>query len=349
MSTATARIKLQVWEWIPDRRAAACRVYVYDPVTVMPVYWGWTNVDGYLEFDIEAGMYVIWVWGHNPVGYRPFLSDTWIRIAVLPGETKEVCAPLVSLIDIPVLYQAALSGTHWEPETFAELLGQYVTDVQAGCTATAKDQRGALFEEFSDLRKGVVRPIEAPIDVREHLLERRHEWAEAVVEVDPEVKEEVQKIVEAMEAKRTEAPLGPCSEIAGIKLDLSALPFPPGPLPPSFTFEGVEFTRIWHRIELGNALWCYAGEEFPPGTWNDATVRLDFRKLPCLVCEIVGDVNPHGPEARLTGTLWDGTSQTAVSPGSTAVTLQLAASPENPFIFAELSGREAEWFSVFLG
>ena len=129
----------------------------------MPVYQGVTSIDGYLEFDIDPGMYVIWVYGHNPMGYRPFLSDTWVSIAVLPGETKEVSAALVSLIDIPVLYNAVRTGTRWEPETFAELLAQHAENVLSERNATAIEQREALREEVGDLKEGVIKRVEEAI------------------------------------------------------------------------------------------------------------------------------------------------------------------------------------------
>lgn len=209
MSIATAHIKLQTWEWIPDLRARACHVVVYDPSTIMPLYAGMTSIDGYLEFDIDPGMYVIWVYGHNPMGYRPFLADTWIPIALLPGETKEVCAALVSLIDIPVLYEAAQAWTRWEPATFARLLGQYATDVLQECNATAVQQREVLLKELGHLKEGVIRRVEEPIDVRTDLLERRREWGEGAVRAAKEhapkavaeAKEVGQKVIEAIEKR----------------------------------------------------------------------------------------------------------------------------------------------------
>jgi hypothetical protein len=357
MSTAKAHIKLETWEWIPDQVPSACHVIVYDPNTIMPVYQGMTSIGGYLEFDIEPGMYVIWVYGHNPIGYRPFLADTWVPIAVLPGETKEVCAALVSLIDIPVLYNAARTGTRWEPETFAKLLGQYAAEVLEACNATAIQQREALREEVGDLEEGVVKRVEKVLDVRGLLLERRHEWAERVVRAAQEhapkavaeAEEAGRKAVEAME-KRIEAASKAecCSEMGERHLDFSTLPGPPGPLPATFSFCGVKFTRIWREIKKeGGSLWCWGSEEWPPSNWHDATVELDFTQLPCLVCKIVAEVDGHGPEARLVGRLKDGTTQTAVCPGDKR-TLTLTASPGNPFIFATLSGQEAEWFGIRL-
>jgi len=181
MSIANAHIKLQTWEWIPDQVALACHVVVYDPDTITPLYSGMTSIDGYLEFDIEPGMYVIWVYGHNPMGYRPFLSDTWIPIAVLPGETREVCAALVSLIDIQVLYSHAQAWGQWEPETFAELLAQYSESVLKACNETAIRQREDLRKAVGDLKKGVFKRVEKQVDMRQDLLNRRHQWAEKAV------------------------------------------------------------------------------------------------------------------------------------------------------------------------
>jgi len=214
MSTATARIKLQVWEWIPDTVDLVSHVVVYDPDTIMPEYVGVTNIEGYLEFDVDPGMYVIWIYGHNPMGYRPFLSDTWIPIAVLPGETKEVCAALVSLIDIPALYDAVRTWTHWEPETFAELLGVYAQGVLEGCNATAMQQRTALLKEMDDLKEGKFLRLEEAIDVRGDLLVRRREWAKQAMHVAKEhgreavalAKEAGREAVEAM-MRRIEVPL----------------------------------------------------------------------------------------------------------------------------------------------
>jgi hypothetical protein len=205
MNTAKARIKLQVWEWIPDAIDRVSHVVVYDPDTIMPEYVGVTNINGYLEFDIDPGMYVIWVYGRNPMGYRPFLSDTWIPIAVLPGETKEVCAALVSLIDIPVLYNAARTWTRWEPETFAELLGVYAGGVVQECIATAMQQRAALLKAVGDLKEGKLLRIKEPIDVRGDLLARRHEWAEQAMHAAQEHGGEAVELAEEAGREAVEA------------------------------------------------------------------------------------------------------------------------------------------------
>jgi len=190
MSVPKAHIKLQTWEWIPDQRVEACHVTVYDPETIMPVYNGMTSLEGYLEFDIEPGLYVIWVYGRNPIGYRPFITDTWIPIAVLPGETKEVCAALISIKDITVLYNAVRNYQRWEPETFAQLLGKYAEEVTTLCNETAIQQREALIKELGDLKVGVIKRIEEPVDVRAELLEHRREWAEKVEKVAKKVSPE---------------------------------------------------------------------------------------------------------------------------------------------------------------
>lgn len=356
MSIARAHIKLQTWEWIPDQVASACQVVVYNPETIIPVYEGWTSVGGYLEFDLDPGMYVIWVVGHNPMGYRPFLADTWVPVALLPGETKEVCAALVSFIDIPMLYDAIQAWTEWKPTTFAELLNQYAQGMLKECNATAIQQREALRREVGDLEQGVIRPVEAAVDIHARLLERRREWAEQVVraaqehapQTVAEAEEVGRTVVHTMQKRMGAAPTtGCCSELGGVSLDFSALPFPAGPLPPVFTFGNVEFVRIWDEIQFRDGwLWCYGSEEWPKGTgnWHDATVRLDFSTLPCQVCKIVADVDGHGPEAHLEGRLRDGTTQTAVC--HDRQTLTLATDPGNPFISAMLSGQEAEWFGM---
>jgi hypothetical protein len=197
MNAPKAHIKLQTWEWIPDNVASACEFIVYDPATILPVAEGWTSDNGLVEFDIDPGMYVIWVRGHNPMGYRPFLSDTWVPVSVLPGETLEVCAALVSVIDIPVLYQQAQNWAQWTPTKFAELLDQYSTDVQQACTETAVQQRADLMREVGDLRDmklGVFRPVELRREEQEKfhrtLVERRDKWAEQVADAarEPEAR-----------------------------------------------------------------------------------------------------------------------------------------------------------------
>jgi hypothetical protein len=178
-----------------------------------------------------------------------------------------------------------------------------------------------------------------------------HVWAEG-----GERRSEVQTVVLLSDQKEEvnlyltlTAPKAGClSEIGGLGLDFSTLPFPDGPLPSVFVFGGVRFTTVWRRIEKGRgALWCYGAEESPPGNWNDATVQLDFDKLSHVVCEITAEVNGHGPEARLEGYQLGGQTQTAVCPGDKR-TLKLSASPGNPFTFARLSGQEAEWSVIHL-
>lgn len=141
-----------------------------------------------------------------------------------------------------------------------------------------------------------------------------------------------------------------CSEIGGISLDFSTATTLPVGVLVTFTFGGVEFTRVYSEISFGgSSLKCTGSEEVPPGSgnFNDAAVRLDFGTLPCLVCKILAEVDGHGPEARLVGRLRDGTTQTAVCPGDKR-TLTLTTGPDKPFISATLSGQEAEWFGILL-
>lgn len=140
-----------------------------------------------------------------------------------------------------------------------------------------------------------------------------------------------------------------CSEKGGITLDFSSLPAGPLVL---FTVNGVDGVRIFDtvkRIGTPASLGCFGGEEVPPGSgnWEDAAVMLLFHKLPCNVCKITAEVHGHGPGSRMTATQLDGSTQTAVCPGNRRV-LTLNAAPDNPFIYAVLSGQEAEWLSVKL-
>jgi hypothetical protein len=257
-----------------------------------------------------------------------------------------------------VLYDAIQTWTEWKPTTFAELLNQHAQGVLKECNATAIQQREALRREVGTLEEGVIRPVEAVVDIRAKLLERRREWAEQVVraaqehapQAVAEAEEVGRTVVETMQKRIGAAPTAECcSELGGVSLDFSTLPFPAGPLPPVFTFGGVEFVQIWEEIQFRNGwLWCFGSEEWPKGsgTWYPATVKLYFGMLPCQVCKIVADVHGHGPEARLEGRLRDGTTQMAVSPDRQ--TLTLTADPGNPFVSATLSGEEAEWFGMHL-
>jgi hypothetical protein len=66
------------------------------------------------------------------------------------------------------------------------------------------------------------------------------------------------------------------------------------------------------------------------------------------VCVITADVHGHGNEARIVAAQRDGTTQTAVCPGDKKVLKLNAATKDNPFIYAILSGQEAEWLSFKL-
>ena len=152
--------------------------------------------------------------------------------------------------------------------------------------------------------------------------------------------------------EQTPAPctVGCCAEAekGGIVLEYKNLPFPTGTLPPVFTFKGVGFTRIWDEIRFdGNSLFCNSAVESPPGTWNDAAVRLDFGSLSCAVCSIVADCAGHGPEARLEAQMLGGGTQTAICPGQIG-TVTLTTSVDAGFVSAVLSGQEAEWLVMRL-
>lgn len=130
-----------------------------------------------------------------------------------------------------------------------------------------------------------------------------------------------------------------CLDTGGICLDFSSLP--PGPLD-IFTVNRIDGIRIYSTIEReNNSLRCLGREEFTPGNWKDAAVILLFHKLSCSVCTITVDVNGHGPEARIAAAQRDGTTQVAVSRDRRILTLNATA--DNPFIYAVLSGQDAEW------
>jgi len=138
-----------------------------------------------------------------------------------------------------------------------------------------------------------------------------------------------------------------CSESGGVLLEFRDLPFAPGPLPPSFTFKGVTFTRIWGEIRCdGDSLWC-VGSEQSGGVGYDATVQLSFGGLPCAVCKIETDIDGHGPDAQLEGQMLSAGITSHLCPGDRRI-LQVTTTADDPFIGAVLSGQEAQWFTMRL-
>jgi hypothetical protein len=138
-----------------------------------------------------------------------------------------------------------------------------------------------------------------------------------------------------------------CREAGGINLDFSSLP---GENLVMFTVDGVVGIRIYDEIKGdGTSLWCRGSEEVPTGSGNreDAAVMLLFSKLSYNVCAIRAEVHGHGYEAHIAAAQRDGTTQTAVCPGNKSV-LTLHAAEDNPFIYAILSGQEAEWIKFRL-
>jgi hypothetical protein len=138
-----------------------------------------------------------------------------------------------------------------------------------------------------------------------------------------------------------------CGEEGGIGLDFSGLP--KGALV-MFTVDRVVGIRLYDPVRrAGNSLWCADRQEVPPGSgcWRDAAVMLLFCRLSCHVCTISAEVHGHGNEARIVATQRDGTSQTAICPGDKKV-LRLNATTDNPFVYAVLSGQEAQWLGIKL-
>jgi hypothetical protein len=140
-----------------------------------------------------------------------------------------------------------------------------------------------------------------------------------------------------------------CSSTGGISLDFSSLPV--GTPLVMFTVDNVVGIRLYDQVKReSNSLWCRGRQEIPPGSgnWEDAAVLFLFCRLPCNVCAITAEVHGHGNEARIVATQRDGTTHTAVCPGDQKVLKMNAATKDNPFIYAILSGREAEWLSFRL-
>jgi hypothetical protein len=140
-----------------------------------------------------------------------------------------------------------------------------------------------------------------------------------------------------------------CSNTGGINLNFSSLPvgFPLV----MFTVDKVIGIRLYDQVKReGTSLWCVGRVEVPPGSgnWEDAAVMFLFSRLPCSVCAITAEVHGHGNEARIVATQRDGTTQTAVCPGDQKILKINAATKDNPFIYAILSGGEAEWLSFKL-
>ena len=140
-----------------------------------------------------------------------------------------------------------------------------------------------------------------------------------------------------------------CSETGGISLNFSSLPV--GSPLVMFTVDRVVGLRIYDEIKYdGTSLWCRGSQEVPPGSGNreDAAVLFLFCRLPCNVCVITAEVHGHGNEARIVASQRDGTTQTALCPGNKKILKLNAATKDNPFIYAILSGQEAEWISLKL-
>jgi len=133
-----------------------------------------------------------------------------------------------------------------------------------------------------------------------------------------------------------------CVEKGAINLDFSTLP--PGPLV-MFTVGSVDGIRIYQIVKReGTSLRLIGCEEIQPGSGNreNAAVILLFHRLPCNVSMITVEVHGHGYEAHIAAAQRDSSTQTALCPGDKRV-LTLHASEDNPFIYAILSGQDAEW------
>jgi len=140
-----------------------------------------------------------------------------------------------------------------------------------------------------------------------------------------------------------------CRDKGGISLDFSSLPV--GSPLVMFNVDKVVGIRLYDQVKRdGTSLWCRGSQEVPPGSgnWEDAAVMFLFCRLPCNVCAITAEVHGHGNEARIVAAQRDGTTQTAVCPGDKKILKLNAATKDNPFIYAILSGQEAEWLNFKL-
>lgn len=144
-----------------------------------------------------------------------------------------------------------------------------------------------------------------------------------------------------------------CGDVgAGFTIDFAdpgvtaqLVPPPPGSPLNSFQIQGVQFTRIWDTIKYdGQTLQCSGGIEFPPGVWNEATVRMDFFGLSCLVCSVIASGNPHGPEVNLHGYKWgnQGPAASDGAEGNQDFELHIKSDAKSPFISATIGGEETE-------
>jgi hypothetical protein len=166
----SSTVDLTVWDVVRKVAVNRANVVVFDQQTMQIVKVGVTNNDGRIEIPISKGEYVIWVYGHNPIGYRPFLSDTWLCIQVDCCERLCVCACLVSIIDIPVLYNAVKdAGEHWRisVETFEDIIQSYVEEGITKCKNTADEQNNAAIRAFPDPEKFVV--VDVPEETNKKL------------------------------------------------------------------------------------------------------------------------------------------------------------------------------------
>ena len=138
---------------------------------------------------------------------------------------------------------------------------------------------------------------------------------------------------------------GCCGGAGEILLDLSALPYPVGNLPPLFTYAQLTFAQIYETIEFnGSSLVC-SGSQLVGETSRDASVRLNLSALSCTACSVTAEVDGHGHDAILRALAADGSVMVDVCRDGWC-TLRVTASASNPFIVIELSGQQAAWFWV---
>lgn len=181
-------LDVTVWDVVRKVPVDRANVVVFNQHTMEILKVGVTNNEGRIEIPISKGEYVMWIYGHNPVGYRPFLSDTWLCIQVGCCERKCICTCLVSIVDIPALYKAVKeAGDHWKRsvEIFEDIIKNYVEAGVTKCKETAHEQHMAAMEMFKEPEKWVLVdiPKETNIKLRKELIAATDNWRKEIKSV----------------------------------------------------------------------------------------------------------------------------------------------------------------------
>lgn len=117
-----------------------------------------------------------------------------------------------------------------------------------------------------------------------------------------------------------------------------------------FSIDGINFSRVVDTIEydrFGRPSLFVQGSQNISGTWVDATVRLEFAGLQCLVCSVTGYANPHGPQASLNGNRLGSQNPISYSvEGNNDVEMVIRTDAESPFCAVTFMGQELEIYAI---